>query len=83
MKVLFVLSTVALLAACNNNDKRHVTMELPDRAIRDSVRNPLTVQPESQSIPKDMQVVKDSVIKPKPGAVQKDSATTGNPVNQR
>lgn len=49
-------------------------MKLPDRAIRDSVKNPATVQPPSEAIPQDMKIVNDSLIK------AKDSVNRSTPV---
>ena len=44
--------------ACNNN------RNVPGRAVRDSVRNPLTVQPEYASILEDMRIKIDSDVVP-------------------
>jgi len=76
MKFLFVLCTIVFLAACNNNDKG-VYVKMPDRAIRDSVKNPLTENPKSDAIPGDMKIVKDSLITPKetPATVAGDTTT--------
>ncbi|MGN6619401.1 MAG: hypothetical protein ACTHJ5_19660 [Ilyomonas sp.] len=57
-KIYFITLVFGGLIACNNN------RNIPDRAVRDSVKNPLTVQPETAAIPKDMEIKNDSVVMP-------------------
>ncbi len=65
--ILPTVLSMLLLGACENANTTH----WPNRAIRDSVKNPLVTDPESETIPPDMHLVKDSVIVPdssvKPG----------------
>ena len=66
MKKLYFISLLfGGIMACNNNSN------VPDRAIRDSVRDPLTVQPESASIPEDMRIKNDSVVVPDTSQIKK------------
>jgi hypothetical protein len=58
--ILFSALCILCCAACNNDNDT----KWPDRAIRDSVKNPLVTQPENESIPPDMHIANDSVIVP-------------------
>ena len=60
MKFIAAICMVAFLS-CNNDDGT-VKVKMPDRAIRDSIKNPAVEQPPAEAIPKDMTIVKDSVI---------------------
>ena len=60
-KMFFVAFAFIGLSACGNNNNQD---NVPDHAIRDSVRDPLTVQPESEAIPHDMTIKNDSVVVP-------------------
>lgn len=62
MKKLLPVLGIALFsfAACQNQNNN-----VPDHAIRDSIRDPETVQPATDNIPEDMKIVKDSNIVPK------------------
>jgi hypothetical protein len=61
MKMLLLAAACALCcAACNNGNNTR----WPDRAIRDSVRDPSVTQPENENIPADMHIANDSVIVP-------------------
>jgi hypothetical protein len=42
-----------------------------DRAVRDSVKDPLTVQPESASIPGHMRIKNDLVVVPDTSQIKK------------
>lgn len=61
MRIFFAIACAVLACtACNNGNET----KWPDRAIRDSVKNPLVTQPENESIPPDMHIARDSVIVP-------------------
>jgi len=66
MKLILAFCAITFLA-CNNDDGG-TYVKMPPRAIRDSVKNPAVEQPPAEAIPKDMTVVKDSVIEPKDSA---------------
>jgi len=65
-KFLFIATVFTGFIACNSNNNN-----VPDHAIRDSVRNPATVQPDSEAIPQDMTIKKDSVVVPDSSQIQK------------
>lgn len=70
-KIIPVLGTALFLfTACQSQNN-----DVPDRAIRDSVRNPETVQPPAEAIPEDMKIVKDSTIVPKDTLVGTEGRT--------
>jgi len=83
MKRLISICAITFLAACNNGDDNGVYMKLPDRAIRDSVKNPATVQPPSEAIPQDMKIVNDSLIKAKDSANRNTQAATSDTLGKR
>ncbi len=59
MKGVFTAALFLMIfAACSNE----VEIKWPERATRDSVKNPLQTEPEKESIPSDMHIAKDSVI---------------------
>lgn len=65
MKWIFSFLAIAILSCNNGGENNNVNSNVPDRAIRDSIKDPAVTNPPADAIPEDMTIVKDSLIKPK------------------